>query len=133
MIYTKSRGGANTNGLAPTYWGKDVYNSKREFSIGAREMFQPKDYLRFLFELHYSQRQDGENDWARMTKFSSVPVIVPTGERSFWARPEIRFVTSVSFYNKFAQENLYSPYLQSVGKKKVGYYFGLKAEWWLWN
>jgi maltoporin len=133
LISVSSKGGAKTNGLSPTYWEKEVYNRKREFAIGVREAFQPKYFLRFLFELHYAQRQDGDNDWARMTKLSFSPAIVPTGIRDFWARPEIRFVTSVAFYNKYAQDNLYSPYLQYVGSQKVGYYFGIKAEFWIWK
>jgi len=133
LIYVASKGGAETDGLAPTYWGKEVYNRKREMAIGFREAYQPLDYLRFLFEIHYAQRQDGTNDYARMTKFSFAPVIVPTGNHDFWARPEIRLVTSIAFYNDFAQENLYSPYLQLVGSQKVGYYFGIKAEFWIWK
>lgn len=83
--------------------------------------------------MHYSQRKDGENPNARMTKLSVVPVWVPTGKRDIWARPHLRFIMSLAHYNDFAKENLYSPYLQFAGEQRWGYYFGFKAEWWLWN
>jgi maltoporin len=132
-IYAMSKGGASTNGMAPTFWGREVYNRKRELAVGIREMYQPYKYLRFLFEAHYAQRQDGENDFAKMTKLSFAPVLIPSGSNDFWARPEIRFVSSVAFYNDFAKNNMYSPYLEMVGPKSVGYYFGIKVEWWLWG
>jgi maltoporin len=133
LIGVVSKGGAEGNGLSPTFWDREVYNRKRELAVGCREAFQVKEYLRLLFEAHYAQRQDGDNDWAGMTKLSFSPTIVPTGVHDFWARPEIRLVSSVAFYNKFAQETLYSPYLQYVGSQKVGYYFGIKAEFWIWK
>jgi len=132
-IYNISKGGASTNEIAPTFWGREVYNRKEEFAIGLREMYQPFNYLRFLFEVHYAQRQDGENDYAKMTKLSFAPVLVPSGIKDYWGRPEIRFVSSVAFYNDFAKENMYSPYLEMVGPESVGYYFGIKVEWWFWN
>ena len=66
-------------------------------------------------------------------KFGIYPTFVPTGERSVWARPHLRFDFSVARYNDYAKENLYSPYLSYVGPKQWGYYFGVKAEWWIWN
>jgi len=133
LIGIVSKGGAKGNGMSPTYWEKEVYNRKRELALGFREAYQVKDFLRLLFEMNYAQRQDGDNDWASMTKLSFAPTIVPTGVHDFWARPEIRFVSSVAFYNKFAQENLYSPYLEFAGSQKVGYYLGIKAEFWIWK
>ncbi len=133
LIGVASKGGALGNGLSPTFWDKEVYNRKRELAVGCREAYQVKDFLRLLFELHYSQRQDGDNPWASMTKLSFAPTITPTGLHDFWARPEIRFVSSVAFYNQFAQKTLYSPYLEYVGSQKVGYYFGVKAEFWIWK
>ncbi len=133
LIGVASKGGAKGNGLSPTYWDREVYNRKKELAVGFREAYQVKEFLRLLFEMHYTQRQDGDNDWASMTKLSFSPTITPTGVHDFWARPEIRFVSSVAFYNQFAQETLYSPYLQYVGSQKVGYYFGIKAEFWIWK
>lgn len=132
LIYTQSKGAASTNGLAETYWGREVYNRKDELAIGFRESFNFNDKFRLIGEAHYAQRKDGDNPYAQTFKLSVAPTLVPTGNREYWARPEIRFVTSVAFYNSYAQEALYSPYLEFVGPKKVGYYFGIKAEWWIW-
>jgi maltoporin len=67
-----------------------------------------------------------------MTKLSLSPVMVPTGELSSWARPQLRFVFSLAHYNETAKNNMYSPYLSYTGPKDWGYYFGVKAEWWIW-
>ncbi|MFD1314451.1 carbohydrate porin [Namhaeicola litoreus] len=131
VIFTHSKGGAQSNGLSPTYFGSEVYNRKVDLTIGARNEYYFNDYFHLITELHYSQRKDGNNPWASMVKLSVAPVYVPTGERNTWARPHLRFVTSVARYNDFAQETLYSPYLQFTGSKEWGYYFGVKAEWWI--
>ena len=133
LIYTLSRGGADGNGPSSTYYGREVFNKKEDFTIGLREMIYFNNKFHLLGELHFSQRRDGDNPWARMTKFSLAPTLVPTGEKNYWARPHIRFISSVAFYNKYAQENLNSPYLEFVGAKPWGYFFGIKAEWWLWK
>lgn len=132
IIMTKSKGAAPSNHKSKTYFNREVYNRKLDFTIGARNEHYITDYFHLLTELHYSQRKDGENPVASMFKFSLAPVYVPTGERDTWARPHLRFVASVSRYNDFAMESLYSPYLDFVGSKRWGYYFGVKAEWWIW-
>lgn len=78
LIGVASKGGADGNGLSPTFWDREVYNRKKELAVGFREAYQVKEYLRLLFEMHYAQRQDGDNDWASMTKLSFSPTIVPT-------------------------------------------------------
>lgn len=133
VIMTNSKGGANTNGKSKTYFNKEVYNRKHDFSIGVRHEHYFNDYFHLLSEVHYSQRKDGTNPLASMVKFSIAPILVPTGQRDTWARPHLRFVTSVARYNDYAMESLYSPYLQFVGTNRWGYYFGVKAEWWIWN
>ena len=133
IILTQSKGGASSNGMAMTYFGKEVFNRKLDFTIGARNEYYINDYFHLLAELHYSQRKDGENPIASMVKLSVSPTYVPTGIRDVWARPHLRFVASVARYNDYASENLYSPYLQFTGSKRFGYYFGVKAEWWIWN
>ena len=50
------------------------------------------------------------------------------GSIGTWARPHLRFVTSVARYNDYAMETLNSPYLQFVGERRWGYYFGVKEE-----
>lgn len=132
-IMTASKGGADTNGLAKTYFGREVYNKKFDLTFGVRNQHFISDYFHILTELHYSQRKDGENPNASMTKLSVAPVFVPTGQRDVWARPQLRFVASAAYYNDYAAESLYSPYLQFAGESNWGYYFGVKAEWWVWN
>ena len=133
LIMTSSKGAANTNHKSLSYFGREVYNRKLDFTIGARHEYYFSDYFHLLSELHYSQRKDGTDPLASMTKISIAPIFVPTGGRDTWARPHLRFVTSVARYNDYAMESLYSPYLEFVGKKRWGYYFGVKAEWWIWN
>ncbi|MFY0625929.1 MAG: carbohydrate porin [Reichenbachiella sp.] len=131
IIYTKSKGAAPGNGLAPTYFGREVYNAKEDFTIGSRNEFYITEYFHLLGEVHYSQRKDGDNPVASTVKFSVAPVFVPTGMKDTWARPHLRFVASLARYNDYAMESLYSPYLQFVGPERWGYYFGVKAEWWI--
>jgi maltoporin len=119
--------------MEESYFDRMVFNRKKDFTIGLREQFYLTDKLHLIGELHFSQRMDGTNPWARCTKVSFAPVLVPGGSREYWARPQLRFVTSLAFYNDFAKESLYSPYLQFTGPKSVGYYFGIKAEWWIFD
>lgn len=133
MMYTQSKGGATTDDMAETYFGREVFNKKEEFAIGLREAYYLSEKIHLIGEYHYALRRDGAQDWARMSKISFVPTFIPTGHQNIWARPHIRLVSSFAFYNKYAQDNLYSPYLEFVGHKKWGYYFGIKAEWWLWD
>lgn len=132
VIYTSSKGGSDSNHLADSYFGDEVFNKKVDLTIGTRNETILSENFRFLAELHYSQREDGENPVASMVKMSLSPVYVPTGGASTWARPHLRFVVSVARYNDFATETLYSPYLQYAGAEQWGSYFGVKAEWWIW-
>ena len=133
VIFTNSKGAADTNGLAKTFFGREVYNRKYDFTVGIRNQHYLSDYFHLLTEVHYSQRKDGVNPWASMLKFSIAPVYVPTGQRDTWARPHLRFVFSAARYNDYAQETLYSPYLEFTGPRAWGTYFGVKAEWWIWD
>lgn len=131
LIYTQSKGAADSKGKAQTYLGREIYNRKKDFTLGFREtcFIHPKFHL--LSEFHYSMRKDGEDDPYSMQKISLAPTFVPTGVKNTGARPHFRFVYSLAHYNDAAKENLYSPYLQFVGKKNWGYYFGVKMEWWI--
>ncbi|MCK5907143.1 MAG: carbohydrate porin, partial [Flavobacteriales bacterium] len=133
VIFTTSKGAGDSNHLSKTYFGKEVFNRKLDFSMGIRNEHYISDYFHLLTELHYSQRKDGENPIASMFKVSVAPVYVPTGGRNLWVRPHLRFIASLSRYNDFAMDSQYSPYLEFVGSKRWGYYFGVKAEWWVWN
>lgn len=132
IIYTYSKGGADTDGLAKTYFDREVYNRKQDLTLGLRDIYYFSDIFHLMGEVHYSQRKDGVDKTNSVIKFSLAPMLVPTGEKSMWARPQLRFVTSIARYNDAAMKNLYSPYLQFVGEKRWGYYLGVKAEWWIW-
>jgi maltoporin len=132
LIYTNSKGGAKTNGKALTYLGKEIYNKKTDFTIGFRDTHMFTEKFHFLSELHYSYRKDGTDAPYGMAKISLAPTFVPTGEKSAWARPQFRFIFSLARYNEAAKDNLYSPYLAYAGASNWGYFFGVKAEWWIW-
>ncbi|MCC9166110.1 carbohydrate porin [Pontibacter harenae] len=131
-LLLKSKGAADTDHKAPDFLGREIFNRKTDFAIGFRSFWYLKDWFHLLNEAHYTIRKDGEQPKATMVKFSVAPTIVPTAQRSPWARPHLRFVVSLARYNKFARENLYSPYLQRAGHQKWGLYGGVKAEWWIY-
>lgn len=132
IVLTSSMGAAASDSVAKTYYGKEVYNKKLDLTIGLREVYYVSDQFHLMGECHYSQRKEGNNDENAMVKFSIAPTYVPTGGKDFWARPHFRFIASAARYNDAAMKNLYSPYLAFVGEKRWGYYFGIKAEWWIW-
>jgi maltoporin len=131
-IYTNSRGASDSLNTTPDYGGRILFNRKTDFAIGARATWYIKDWFHFLHELNFASRKDGTQDPAQMVKFSFAPTLVPNGKRDVWSRPHFRFVYSIAHYNKFAADNLYSPYLAQRGSKRWGHYFGIKTEWWLW-
>ena len=131
-IYNRNKGAANTREMATTYLGQEVFNFKQDLSVGLKFLNYLTDYFHLQTELHYSQRQEGNQDWYRMTKVSLVPTIATRGGRSVWSRPHIQFVFSLARFNDFAAENQFSPYLELMGAEKWGHYVGVRAEWWTW-
>lgn len=131
LIFTKSKGAADSDHKALTYLGREIYNRKHDLTIGFRNTHYITDKIHFLSELHYSERKDGTDDKYTYQKISLAPTFVPTGLRDAYARPHFRFIFSLAHYNDAAKDALYSPYLSFVGHKQWGYYFGVKAEWWL--
>ena len=131
-IFTKSRGASDSLNKTPDYLGKMLFNRKTDFAIGARATWYVRNWLHFLHELNFASRTDGTQDAAQMFKISLAPTIVPNGKRDVWSRPHFRLVYSVAKYNKFASDNLYSPYLAQTGSRTWGHYYGVKTEWWLW-
>ena len=129
-IFTKSRGASDSLTKTPDYRGKQLFNRKTDFAVGARGTWYIRDWFHLLHELNFSSRKDGEQDPAQMVKFNIAPTLVPNGMRDVWSRPHFRLVYSVARYNKFAADNLYSPYLAQTGSKTWGHYFGIKTEWW---
>lgn len=132
-IYTKSRGASDSLNKTPDYLGKQMlFNRKTDIAAGARGTWYIKDWLHLLHELDFSWRKDGTQDVAQLTKITVAPTIVPAGVRDVWARPHFRLVYCIGHYNKFASDNLYSPYLAQSGNRNWGHYIGVKAEWWIW-
>ena len=131
-VFTKSRGASDSLNKTPDYNGKSLYNRKTDFAIGARATWYITNWFHLLHELNFSSRKDGSQDPAQLFKISIAPTIVPNGKRDVWSRPHFRLVYSVARYNKFAADNLYSPYLAQTGSKKYGHYIGVKTEWWIW-
>lgn len=131
FVYTKSKGGSDSNNKAIDYYKREIFNKKEEFNTGVRATYYFNNWFHILSELHYANRKDGTQSPATMWKIALAPTIVPTAERSVWARPHIRFIAELAKYNKQATENLYSAFLQQAGAKKIGTYFGVRAEWWI--
>ena len=130
-VYTHSRGGASSNEKAEDYYNRSIFNRKTDFVAGFRGITYLKNWFHLITELHYAQRKDGEQPNATMFKFIVAPTLVPTAERSPWARPHIRAIFSVAKYNKYAAEHQYSAYLTQAGAKSWGTYIGIRSEWWL--
>jgi maltoporin len=129
-VFTKSRGASDSLNKAADYRGRQLFNRKTDFSIGARGTWYIKNWFHLLHELDFASRTDGTQDAAQLVKFSIAPTLVPNGKRDVWSRPHFRLVYSVARYNKFAADNLYSSYLAQTGTKNWGHYFGVKTEWW---
>ena len=131
-LFTKSRGAADSDGKAPDYFGREIFNRKTEYALGVRNFWYLRKWFHLLGEMHYANRKDGIQDAASMLKFSIVPAIVPTAKADPWARPHLRLIYSVAKYNQFAADNLYSPFLAETGSRLWGHYIGIRAEWWLY-
>ncbi|NAW52236.1 carbohydrate porin [Elizabethkingia argentiflava] len=130
-IFTLSKGGADSNNKARDYYKREIFNKKSEFNTGLRATYYFNDWFHILAEVHYAMRKDGNQDAASMVKLAVAPTIVPTAERSVWARPHIRLIAEVARYNDQAMHTLYSPFLMQAGEKRYGVYLGVRSEWWL--
>ena len=131
FVYTKSKGGSESNNIANDYYGREIFNKKQELNTGVRATYYFNNWLHILSELHYANRKDGTLPQAAMWKLALAPSIVPTAERSVWARPHIRLIAEWARYNDQAMNSLYSPFLQQAGARRYGTYFGARAEWWI--
>ncbi|MDQ1086137.1 carbohydrate porin [Siphonobacter sp. SORGH_AS_1065] len=130
-VYIQSQGGGKARGFAQDYYKRSIYNSKKDLVVGMRAITYVTNWFHLITELHYAQRQDGNNPYARMTKFIIAPTLVPTAERSPWARPHIRLICSFAHYNQYASDHAYSAYLQQAVNHRWGTYFGVRSEWWI--
>jgi maltoporin len=132
-IYTKSRGASDSLNKTPDYLGKQMlFNRITDLAFGGRGTWYLTDWLHFLHEIDFAWRKDGTQEAAQMTKLTIAPTLVPNGKRDVWSRPHFRLVYSLAHYNKFASDNLYSPFLAQSGSRRWGNYLGFKTEWWIW-
>jgi maltoporin len=105
-------------------------NKRMDWAVGARSFVYLTDRFHLINEATYQQRKDGEDPVGSALKLSVVPTLVPTGERSPWARPHLRLIYTIAIYNDHARDNELSPYLQAFGASRTGHYIGARAEWW---
>ncbi|WP_294244195.1 carbohydrate porin [uncultured Chryseobacterium sp.] len=130
-VFTASKGGSDSENKAMDYYRREIFNKKTEFNTGVRATYYVNNWFHILSELHYGVRKNGIQDPASMVKLVLAPTIVPTAERSVWARPHIRLIAELSRYNDEAMKSLYSPFLQGSGPKRYGTYLGIRTEWWV--
>lgn len=100
------------------------------FAVGGRTTLYAHDNFHLINELSFQARQDDDLDMGTAVKFSVVPTIVPSGERSMWARPHLRLIYTGAFYNQPAVDQTMSTYLRTFGPTKTAHYIGTRAEWW---
>lgn len=105
--------------------------SSVDWAVGLRSFLYLHDNFHLINEASFQVRKDGIDALPGSAfKFSIVPTLVPTGERSVWARPHLRLIYTLAVYNQVAVDNLYSPYLKALGASSIGHYLGTRAEWW---
>jgi len=119
-----SRGGTDTD---PTM---DISNNRLDYSFGARATSYISDQLHLITEGTFQTRKDEGRATGTAVKLSVAPTVVPTSERSPWARPQIRLIYTIGFYNQAAVDQLMSPYLRAIGAEKVAHFLGARTEWW---
>lgn len=107
-----------------------VPNTRLDYSFGARATSYVSDQLHVLGEATFQARKDEGRATGTAVKLSIAPTIVPSGERSPWARPEMRLIYTIGFYNQAAVDQRMSPYTQVIGPDKVAHFLGVRTEWW---
>ncbi|NLR93887.1 carbohydrate porin [Flammeovirga agarivorans] len=123
----------------PVFVNDQRPNEKWDFTIGFRPQLYITDKLQMIFEYHYQIRDFEEYSngivgynpgLGMMNKFTIAPVYVPSGERKLMARPHIRLVYTLAFYNDVVKQNGLSQYYEAGNAGDFGQYLGLKSEWW---
>jgi maltoporin len=102
-----------------------------DFAIGAQSTLYLHSQFHLISEASFQGLRKGLDPLGSAVKLSLVPTFVPTGQRSVWARPHLRLFYTLALYNQQAKEQLYSPYLQTVGPTSVGHFLGARVEWWI--
>jgi len=111
-------------------------------ALGARSFLYLHDQFHLINELMWHAVAPGLPEGApdqplpSAVKFSIVPTLVPSGERSVWARPHLRLIYTLAVYSEGARNAaragsfVASPYLRQFGPRTFGHYLGARAEWW---
>lgn len=105
-------------------------NKVLDFATGARLALYAHKQYHLITELQYQGQKNGEDPWGTLVKMTVAPTVVPTGEKSYWARPHMRLIYTAGFYNDHAANAMATPYLQAVGRTKNAHYIGARSEWW---
>ena len=116
------------------------------FALGARTFLYLHEQFHLINELTYHGVGFGLPEGVptpplpTAVKFTVMPTIVPSGERSVWARPHLRLIYTLAHYSQGARDLLTapspaaqaaaSPYLKQFGAREWGHYLGARAEWW---
>jgi maltoporin len=111
------------------------------FAVGARTFLYLHDQFHLINELSFQGVALGLPEGVEKpplpyaVKFSIVPTLVPSGERSAWARPHLRLIYTLAYYGEGAREAaiagaVSSAYMREFGPRTFGHYLGARAEWW---
>ncbi|WP_044184681.1 carbohydrate porin [Hyalangium minutum] len=111
------------------------------FATGARTFLYLHNQFHLINELTFQGVSLGQPEGAEKpslpyaVKFSIVPTLVPSGDRSAWARPHLRLIYTLAYYGEGAREaasagTLSSAYMREFGPRTFGHYLGARAEWW---
>jgi maltoporin len=111
------------------------------FAMGARTFLYLHDQFHLVNELTYQFVALGLPEGVETPplpyeiKFTVMPTIVPSGERSAWARPHLRLIYTLAYFSEGARNAaisgaLVSPYMRDFGPREFGHYLGARAEWW---
>jgi len=124
----------SVNGYAMFHYAKGASGTSADSGLDVTAGFRFFQYITNNFHLieeaHVQGRKIGDADLGTMVKLSLVPTIVPTGDRSVWARPHLRFFYTIAFYNDAAVKQSMTPYMSAEGASSVAHYIGTRAEWW---
>ncbi len=110
-------------------------------AVGARTFLYLHDQFHLINELTWQMAGRGLPEGVPTPplpyaiKFTVMPTIVPTGERSVWARPHLRLIYTLAYYSEGARDAsnagaIYIPYMADFGPRTFGHYLGARAEWW---
>ncbi|WP_255636438.1 carbohydrate porin [Hyalangium versicolor] len=135
-LFQSSKGAADGPRLLGT-----ASNESSVFAAGVRTFVYFTDHFHLINELSYQtfkqEIPEGVDDpgMPGEVKFSIAPTLVPSGERSAWARPHLRFIYTLAVYNEAARNAgaaglAVSPYIATFGPRTFGHYLGARAEWW---